>query len=172
MRIVLLVSVIVMGTIGKAAEARLKLRPEGATAITKRTTPLPTVDRVEIYVTGPKWDVEKTGSVAELRKTKAENILTNRGEIAQLLTRLRTTEEKAFNKKLKVRDGYTYHLLAYNDREGTVMYIRVLDSGDTKHGAGAEVYPDPTSSFSYLNDKIGPWLQANVLPKNPGKKQE
>jgi hypothetical protein len=147
-----------------------KLRPEGAGAIAKRNSPLPTADRIEIYVTGPKWDVDLSTTIAELRRRKPEHVLTARNEAAQLFARLKSKEEKPSNKKLKARDGYTYHLLVYQEGEKTMTHIRVLDAGDGKEGASAEVYPNPTTAFSYLNDEVGPWLQANVKIQHIGRK--
>jgi hypothetical protein len=149
---------------------RYKLRPEAAGAIAKMTAPLPTADRVEIYVTGPKWGVDQSTTIEELRKRKPEHVLAAKGDGAQLIARLRSKEEKAENRKLKIRDGYTYHLLVFQEREGTMSHIRILDTGDNKKGASAEVYPNPTTSFSYLNDQVGPWLQANVKIQHIGRK--
>jgi hypothetical protein len=48
-----------------------------------------------------------------------------------------------------------------------VIHIRVFDTGEAKTSS-AEVYLRPGTSFSYLNDQIGPWLRANI-PLNEKK---
>jgi hypothetical protein len=144
----------------QAAES-FKLRPEGVGSIARKSAPLPKADRIEIYVTGPKWDVDARNSVADLRKRGADLIITNKSDINRVFALLHPKEEKAKNERLAARDGYTYHLLAVKEQEGEISHIRVLDPGDSKTGA-AEIYLRPGTSFCYVNEQIGPWLQASI----------
>jgi hypothetical protein len=148
--------------IGHAAmtAAEVKLRPQGAGAILKKEAQLPSWNRVEIYVTGPKHDVDRISSPSDLRKTKPQRVIEGKGEVAQLFARVRTKENRAQKERLATRDGYTYHLLAYHESDGTLSHVRVLDVGGKP--PVSIIYPDPTSSFSYASHDIGAWLQANV----------
>lgn len=140
---------------------RPKLRVDAAEAIAKRDGKIPVADRVEVYVTRLRRGVDQRSSVPSLKQLKPDVVLTNKSEINQLFARLRPKGDEGVSGRLASRDGRTYHLLAFNQDEGTVTHIRIFDS-DSPNATDAEIYLRPGSSFRYLNDKIGPWLRANV----------
>jgi hypothetical protein len=138
-----------------------KRDPSGAESLTDRRRQPPEIERIAIYVTGPRWDVDRTSTVSSLQTNVAHRVLATRNEIAQLLTRLRPKEEKATRARIAARDGETYHLLLYDDRKGALTHVRVFDTGNAKD-QNAEVYLRPDSAVSYVNDQIGPWLRSNI----------
>ena len=166
MRLAAYIIILTIATLVLPAAERVKLRPDAAEGIGKKEGRLPDADRVEVYMTRAKWDVDRLSTVETLRKLTPNIVFTNRNEINQLFARLRPKGERAERGRLATRDGHTYHLLAFQG-DGTAIHIRVFDTGEAKT-SDAKVYLRPGASFSYLNDNIGPWLRANV-PLNEKK---
>jgi hypothetical protein len=63
--------------------------------------------------------------------------------------------------RLRSRQGYTYHLLLFDDNRGTVMHYRVFGPSDLDTRWWA-VFPVSDVNFGYFSEIIGPWLRSNL----------
>jgi hypothetical protein len=150
-----------------AALYNYALNPAGADPIGKMAPKLPAGDRIFVFVTGPEKQANLALTPGLLRKRAPELVVTNRSDVAKIFALLHPRGNKIEKGRLPSTDGYTYHLLAFDDTKKEMIHIRVFDSG-LKSNTVSQVYLQPNSSFSYLNDEIAPWLRTHVVLQRAG----
>jgi hypothetical protein len=150
-----------------AALDHYALNPRGAEPLGKVAPILPAADRVYVFVSGPEKQANLALTPGLLRKRVPELVVTNRGDIARVFALLHPRGNKIESGRLPATDGRTYHFLAFDDRKKEMIHVRVFDTG-LKSTSVSQVYLQPNSSFSYLNDEIAPWLRSHVVLQRAG----
>lgn len=121
--------------------------------------PLP--DKVDVYRTGPQVGTDKRETHVSLSRRTPDYSVSNRVEIKELVSALRNNDNKARVSNATTREGYTYHLLLFNEESKTVMHFRALEFTET-NTIWSSIRPRSDTSFVYFNTEIVPWLKAHA----------
>ena len=129
--------------------------------------PLPS--RVEVYRTGPTVGTDNRETPDSLSRRVPAYSVTNPSEVKELIAALQQTVSFEKVSNVPTHEGYTYHLLLFNDERKTVMHFRVLEFTDITT-SWADVWPRSDTNFVYFNNKVIPWLKAHAKfnPEEPG----
>lgn len=144
-------------TIATAAAEDFKVDLRGPDKILQlpRMVPLPT--RVEVYVTGPRTYIDKADTPASLANAKPDCVLTNAVEINKLISALGRCDYQARIVNVTKRNGYTFHLLFFNNLEHTVMHFRIFKTTEFETPWCVVDPRNETGAISF-NNQIGSWL--------------
>ena len=121
----------------------------------------PHPSRVDIYVAGPRLGFDPSFTWLILHSKVPDYSTTNRSEISTLISALDKVDIDARIENISLTEGYTYHLLLFQDTNRTVMHFRVFEPMERKTNLYA-IYPVAHAHNLYINDSIGPWLNARI----------
>lgn len=122
-------------------------------------TPPPT--QVNVYVTGPTTGHDKIATSILYSKFIPQYSTTNYLEISNLVAILSHEDITERITNDLSHEGYTSHLLLFQNANKTVMHFRIFKPSDIKTD-WYDVWPKSSTSFGYFNQEIGLWLQTRV----------